>query len=155
MDCPKCGLVNPASAARCDCGYDFTTKQMEASYLETTQNDRAERHRMLKHVNAIAYVSLFVGGVYLLLLALGVFFYITETSDAKRVGLPEVIVIGVLGLPSLFIGIGLKKRKSWARVTTIVLAVISIFNPVSWYVLWVLTRPATKQLFALHDPSLA
>ncbi len=23
MDCPKCGLINPESAERCDCGYDF------------------------------------------------------------------------------------------------------------------------------------
>ncbi len=25
MQCPKCGLVNPESAAHCDCGYDFTS----------------------------------------------------------------------------------------------------------------------------------
>jgi uncharacterized RDD family membrane protein YckC len=26
MDCPKCGLINPATAQRCDCGYDFETR---------------------------------------------------------------------------------------------------------------------------------
>ena len=25
MDCPFCGLINPDSAERCDCGYDFRT----------------------------------------------------------------------------------------------------------------------------------
>src|SRR5262245_54183428 len=24
-DCPKCGLLNPPNAQRCDCGYDFDT----------------------------------------------------------------------------------------------------------------------------------
>ncbi|MBN9121990.1 MAG: hypothetical protein J0I06_23085 [Planctomycetes bacterium] len=32
-DCPKCGLVNPPSAQRCDCGYDFISRSVEASYL--------------------------------------------------------------------------------------------------------------------------
>src|SRR5207249_1013224 len=32
-DCPKCGLVNPPEAQRCDCGYDFTSRQMQGSYL--------------------------------------------------------------------------------------------------------------------------
>jgi len=32
-DCPKCRLVNPPTAQRCDCGYDFVSRQMEASYL--------------------------------------------------------------------------------------------------------------------------
>src|SRR5580704_8732506 len=26
MDCPQCRLVNPDTAQRCDCGYDFATK---------------------------------------------------------------------------------------------------------------------------------
>jgi hypothetical protein len=25
VNCPRCGLVNPPAAARCDCGHDFTT----------------------------------------------------------------------------------------------------------------------------------
>ena len=33
MECPKCGLLSPDSALRCDCGYDFHTKKLEESYL--------------------------------------------------------------------------------------------------------------------------
>lgn len=32
-DCPKCGLTNPVNAQRCDCGFDFSSKKLEASYL--------------------------------------------------------------------------------------------------------------------------
>ena len=30
MDCPHCGLVNPVSACRCDCGYDFDSQRLTA-----------------------------------------------------------------------------------------------------------------------------
>jgi hypothetical protein len=33
MDCPNCQLVNPPTATRCDCGYDFQTHTMQKSYL--------------------------------------------------------------------------------------------------------------------------
>jgi len=29
MDCPNCRLVNPPTAARCDCGYDFQMRAMK------------------------------------------------------------------------------------------------------------------------------
>lgn len=32
-ECPVCGMINPHSAQRCDCGYDFTDKIMKESYL--------------------------------------------------------------------------------------------------------------------------
>ena len=35
MRCPKCGLFNPESAQRCDCGYDFVSKTMKESYMGT------------------------------------------------------------------------------------------------------------------------
>jgi|GEM_PF-3117835 len=33
QDCPRCGLVNPPSAQRCDCGYDFVSRSAQQSYL--------------------------------------------------------------------------------------------------------------------------
>ena len=30
---PRCGLLNPSTVARCDCGYDFASGDMKESYL--------------------------------------------------------------------------------------------------------------------------
>lgn len=39
MICPRCRLINPDSALRCDCGYDFPSGTVKASYLDTAQLD--------------------------------------------------------------------------------------------------------------------
>lgn len=31
-DCPKCGLVTPPTAQRCDCGWDFVSRRQEPFY---------------------------------------------------------------------------------------------------------------------------
>jgi hypothetical protein len=41
MECPNCHLINPDTALRCDCGYDF------ASGLVTSPPDREDRRLML------------------------------------------------------------------------------------------------------------
>ena len=33
MKCPNCGLINPESSIRCDCGYDFKNKRILKSYI--------------------------------------------------------------------------------------------------------------------------
>lgn len=44
IDCPACGLVNPPSAQRCDCGYDFAARQVLSTYLTEKDLARDEEH---------------------------------------------------------------------------------------------------------------
>jgi hypothetical protein len=44
-NCPNCQLVNPKSALRCDCGYDFASGKVEKSYLTPAQIAEAEADR--------------------------------------------------------------------------------------------------------------
>lgn len=39
MKCPNCGLFNPDSAERCDCGYDFNSSKIEKSYIIQKQKN--------------------------------------------------------------------------------------------------------------------
>ncbi len=34
IECPHCGLVNPNTAQRCDCGYDFETQTVQTAYFK-------------------------------------------------------------------------------------------------------------------------
>ena len=38
--CPKCGLLNPWTAQRCDCGWDFVARRQPQSYLTPEQCQR-------------------------------------------------------------------------------------------------------------------
>jgi hypothetical protein len=48
-DCPRCRLVNPPDAQRCDCGYDFGAQQVLKSYLTDQDLIRAEDDRRARH----------------------------------------------------------------------------------------------------------
>ena len=34
MECPECGLLNPDTAERCDCGYSFTAQEIPVEYID-------------------------------------------------------------------------------------------------------------------------
>ena len=62
MECPHCGLINPETAQRCDCGYDFTTKTLEEPY-DRSQEDQAQENgngRPMKNVFRIGFIILWV-----------------------------------------------------------------------------------------------
>lgn len=40
MKCPHCKLINPDTAQRCDCGYDFETKTLKDSYLPESLDEK-------------------------------------------------------------------------------------------------------------------
>ena len=33
MECPNCGLFNPPTAQRCDCGFDFPSQKVKGSFV--------------------------------------------------------------------------------------------------------------------------
>ena len=44
MQCPHCGLLNPPTALRCDCGYDFPSGELKRPYtIQDTGADRVSR----------------------------------------------------------------------------------------------------------------
>jgi hypothetical protein len=50
MKCPNCKLINPPTALRCDCGYDFEEKAVREPYLTPQEQafiaDRKERREI-------------------------------------------------------------------------------------------------------------
>jgi hypothetical protein len=67
-------------------------------------------------------------------------------------GTALVAVLAVTSLPSVVIGIGLLRRRSWARIAGIVVSIISLMmipfgTVVGVYGLWVLFSKDTERLF--------
>ena len=58
MKCPNCGLMNPDSAMRCDCGYDFVSQQIEESFLAPNSKEIKLEPEMVRAKNKL--FSLFV-----------------------------------------------------------------------------------------------
>jgi hypothetical protein len=58
-ECPKCEVVNPDTAERCDCGYDFVSDPMQSGNSETK---RALR-RVLRGIAYVTWVVWFLAPV--------------------------------------------------------------------------------------------
>jgi hypothetical protein len=99
---------------------------------------------MAKHVRFIAYCSLFAGTIS----ALGVLAQLFDHRRFIPIFIPMMIIGFLLALTFLSIFVGLVRFKPWGRSIACGFAALMFTSPFSWYVLWVLTRPGTKELFA-------
>jgi hypothetical protein len=134
-DCPKCGLVNPPAAQRCDCGYDFTRHRPGPNSFGVSMVSKfcpgcsADRYKQVKPKKFVAFtkdrVCLECGTRYtpptpwwgaivfllagLLLSGFGLFSLITRLSTGNLLHIPAMACEGFLGFLGLLpIGQGVR-----------------------------------------------
>lgn len=116
---------------------------------------------MEKHVNVVAalHIGLSILGI-IIALVIGVIFglvgnFIDDPVATKIIPIIATVAIWVVilvSIPGIIAGIGLFKRKEWARILTLILSVIKLLNipvgtAVGAYSIWVLVQDETTALF--------
>jgi len=71
MECPKCGLFNPDNALRCDCGYDFESREVVGSLVH--EKKKLNSKKKPKLINLLIFL-------FILTLGSGLGLYNTHTS---------------------------------------------------------------------------
>ena len=156
-DCPKCGLVNPPEAQRCDCGWDFVSRRQEQSYLEPKQRFGEEGDRM-RHRIGLAVVCLHISAVLYLLVGL-LMFPLFLADDHTGIGLPLAVGMFVFCLALIagveFVAFGLGRRKFWAWVAGLCIFgtyAPSLFFPLGVLGLWGLLDRGSRAEFGVGGP---
>lgn len=102
--CPNCGLWNPPSAMRCDCGYDFNSLSVKPSYADQTTfsfaQERAENNLPTLVVRGIVFITVY------LIIALAMYF----VTGNKPGGIMLGIAFGLAGAAAAIVKI---KVKNW------------------------------------------
>jgi tRNA A-37 threonylcarbamoyl transferase component Bud32 len=123
---------------------------------------RTQPSRMEKHVTLVAAIGIVFGTLGILI---GIFLFVAISGGGLISGDPEAeSITGIVGIalggfvastsvPGVIAGIGLLKRRSWARILAIILAILDLIEiPIGTalgiYALWVLLNDETAKLFA-------
>jgi hypothetical protein len=119
---------------------------------------------MEKHINVVAalqigfsILGLIIGGIiFTVFVLLGSF--IDEQESQLVFGILAkvvIVVIVILSIPGIIAGIGLLKRKEWARILTLILSVLDLVNfpigtAVGAYSIWALVQPEVVEQFKMN-----
>src|SRR5512135_3573795 len=92
---------------------------------------------MKTHVELLAWLNI-VSGVLAILVGMFVFMILIGSGlisgDWRAMGILSIVAVtvatflAVLGAPSIVAGNGLLKRKEWARILTLILSCLYVFN---------------------------
>ncbi|MDO8930044.1 MAG: hypothetical protein Q7J86_06255 [Bacteroidota bacterium] len=121
---------------------------------------------MEKHINVVAALQIGLS-IFNLLIALLIFTvlrfavaFVDDANGATIVSLiADIIAIAfiIISIPGILAGLGLYKRKEWARILTMILSVIEIFSfpfgtAIGIYSIWALIQPETVAAFENISP---
>jgi hypothetical protein len=116
---------------------------------------------MEKHINIVAALQIgfsifgiIIGAIiYLILYLVGNFSGDIDAQNVLTI-IANVLIIffAVISLPGIIAGIGLFKRKEWARILTLIISVLNLFNfplgtAVGVYSIWALVQPEIVEQF--------
>ena len=117
---------------------------------------------MEKHINVIAALQIGLS-IFNLLIAFLIFTvlklvggFVDDANGATVLSIIAdilAIVFIIISVPGILAGMGLYKRKEWARILTLVLSFIEIFSfpigtAIGIYSIWTLIQPKTVTAFA-------
>lgn len=116
---------------------------------------------MERHINIVAALQIGLS-IFNLLIAFLVFTvlklvggFVDEANGATILSLIAdilAVVFIIISIPGILAGLGLYKRKEWARVLTLILSVIEIFSfpigtAIGIYSIWTLVQPECVEAF--------
>lgn len=115
--------------------------------------------RAAMHVRTLAWIAIALGVLAIAFLAVvrwvvGLAAFPTPPVEAIQWLSPFgfiLLLVGSLAILALASGVGLLHHKGWARISTMVLAILNLFSfpfgtAFGVYGIWVLTRPEVKRL---------
>ena len=123
--------------------------------------DIMQANQMEKHVTLVAIINIVFGVMGVLV---GLFLLVVIICGGLISGDSEVMTItGIVGtticgfflllsIPELIGGIGLLKRRGWARILVLIIGILDLVNlpigtAIGIYTIWVLLNEKTAQLF--------
>ncbi|MGE5393134.1 MAG: hypothetical protein ACM3P1_00245 [Candidatus Saccharibacteria bacterium] len=116
---------------------------------------------MEKHINMVAalQIGLSIFTLLLVVLSYAIFNLIGGFIDEPNgqmvfsiIGNVVAIFLIFVSIPGLIAGFGLYRRKEWARILTLIISVIALFNfpfgtAIGIYSIWALIQPETVAAF--------
>ena len=121
---------------------------------------------MKRHIKIVAVLYIALGGLGIVaaLIVFGMLGGVPDFTTARNdhqaamivlLGGIALLAIVTVSVPSIVAGIGLLKFQSWARVLSIILSAIHLFNvpfgtALGIYGLWVMLQRETQPLFRPH-----
>ena len=116
---------------------------------------------MEKHVNVIAALQIGLSILRLIIVAIvfAVLHFVGDFADDPEAEFVLSIIANIimvvsliLSIPGILAGIGLFKRKEWARILTLIISVLELVNlplgtAVGVYSIWALAQNETVDLF--------
>lgn len=122
---------------------------------------------MEKHINIVAALQIGLS-IFNLLIAFLIFTVLKLVGgfvdDANATTILSIIadalavIFIIISIPGILAGMGLYKRREWARILTLILSVIEIFSfpfgtAIGIYSIWALIQPETIAAFGSQNSS--